>query len=369
MSFNGSRLRIGRLFKEWSQRELADRVAVSHPLIAAYEKGHSEPKGDILAALAAVLNVEPEFFFDHGEDEFREEETNFRKRITAPDRLKKKILAQASLFGMVVHRLNTHVEFPALDVPEHQSRPHLDIENVAAECRRHWGLGVDAPIDSMTRTVEHAGIVILTVDCDTAMKVDAFSRFGTFSVVVLNYEKQSPSRTVFDIAHELGHGVLHRRARHIPLDRREDEANRFASAFLLPKDAFTHDFFEEGRTDWAYLLELKRRWNVSLQAIIYRAYQLNLIDAAEYRTRFRYITRQGWRTNEPNEPELDEPVLFRMALDQYTADTGQGAAEIARDLHWTPQFFTDVTGIEVPTAVDPTVIQFDDFRQRRAATG
>ena len=51
---------------------------------------------------------------------------------------------------------------------------------------------------------------------------------------------------------------------------------------------------------------MKRRWGIRLQAIVHRAYDLALIDAAQYRTANIHISKYGWRTNEPGEevPEM-----------------------------------------------------------------
>ena len=64
-------------------------------------------------------------------------------------------------------------------------------------------------------------------------KIDAFSRLGAVSVIVLNTARKSTSRWIFDIAHELGHFVLHSLG--IPTKEKEDQADYFAGAFLLPR--------------------------------------------------------------------------------------------------------------------------------------
>lgn len=140
MNFNGTRLRVARTFKDLTQRDLATRIAVSHPLIGDFEKGRKEPKGDVLDALAVVLGVEPGFFFEHDEDEFREPESNFRRRISASDRLRKKVLAQATLFGIVLKYLNRYVQFPQFDIPDLSIQSVEDVELAAEHCRHHWKL-------------------------------------------------------------------------------------------------------------------------------------------------------------------------------------------------------------------------------------
>jgi Zn-dependent peptidase ImmA (M78 family)/transcriptional regulator with XRE-family HTH domain len=363
VTFSGARLRIGRVFHGYTQRELAGQIAVSNGLIAAFEKGLKQPKHDILDALCAVLEVEPDYFSRPVTDEFLESQSNFRKRISASDRLKKQVLARASMFGMAVQHLQNFGNFPTLNFPSMPARSLEEIEGIAEQCRLHWGLGIDAPIGDMARVIENAGAVILSLDLQTAEKVDAFSRFGDISVVVLNSQKNSPSRTLFDMSHEVGHGVLHQSGRDMPLQQRETEADYFAGAFLMPRAAFAADFTASHTSDWDGLLDMKTYWRASIQAILRRAYQLRLIDAAEYRSRFRTLGGWGWRTAEPNEPSVDEPSLFRKALARAFSDYGKTPSALARELGWTPTLFEKATGIPVPVRVVGRVLSLDSKKR------
>ena len=165
------------------------------------------------------------------------------------------------------------------------------------------------------------------------------------------------------MAHEIGHGIMHQTVRGLPLERRELEADRFAGAFLLPRQAFESDFNASRSADWDGLLDMKRHWRASIQAILFRAYQLHLIDAAEYRRRFRMLSGWGWRTNEPDEPTVDTPSLFAKALDRAQQDFGKSAADIAHELAWSPQLFELVTGVEVRPAFVSKVISLADHRK------
>lgn len=369
MEFNGVRLRLARRFKNLTVRELADLIAVSHPLISDYEKGVKEPKDDVLDALAVALDVLPEFFVPRNEEEFTEDETNFRRRIQTTERFKKRVLAHASLFAIAVQFLRQKVRFPEIRMPDFPAQSADDAERVAEAARDFWGIGLESPIGNVTRVLENAGVVCVKADIETARRIDAFSRFGDVSVVVLNSEKESSTRSRFDTAHETGHGVMHSAARHLPIDRREAEADRFAGALLMPRAAFTQDFYFGDRSDWAHLFDLKSRWGASVAAVVRRAYQLGLIDAVEYRTRFRAIGRNGWTTEEPQEPVHEEPELFRLALVQYRKDFGKSVTELASQIGWKPGFFTLVTGVESDVLMSPNVVSLSDFRQRQVASG
>jgi Zn-dependent peptidase ImmA (M78 family)/DNA-binding XRE family transcriptional regulator len=361
--FSGTRLRVARTFHGLTQRALAEKVVVSNGLIAAFENDAKQPGPEVLDALCAVLEVQPSYFDALHTDEFQEAESNFRKRITASEKMKRQVLARASMFGMVVDQLRQFGRFPRFDFPNLPAPSLAHVERIAEECREHWRLGIDAPIGDVARVAENAGAVILDIDIETAEKIDAFSRYGENSVIVLNTRKDSPSRTLFSLTHEIAHGVLHQSTRDMPLDRKEAEADHFAGAFLLPREAFTADYMANRALDWEGLLDLKRHWRVSIQAILFRAYQLQLIDAAEYRTRFRKLSYWGWRTDEPEEPKPDEPLLFRDALQRAYADYGKTPAALAKDLGWSRDMFEKATGVPVPDGAIARVLSLSDPRR------
>ena len=82
---------------------------------------------------------------------------------------------------------------------------------------------------------ENAGVVVALFPL--SRRVDAFSVGRRRPIIVLNSD-DPPSRSVWNVAHELGHLILHRRS---TLDRRhlEEEADKFAAALLLPAQAFS----------------------------------------------------------------------------------------------------------------------------------
>jgi Zn-dependent peptidase ImmA (M78 family) len=367
VKFNGDRLRILRRFHDLSQRDLGERIGSPASTITGYERGRATPKGLALDALCAALDVAPEFFFDETEvDEFQEHETNFRSLVATPDHLRKKILSHTTLFGLLLRYLTREIVLPEFRVPAIRASTLDDIEQAAERARVELGLGPDAPVDSMINALEHAGVVVTVLDKQVSKQVDAFSRYGPTNVVVLNPAKESATRMRFDVAHELAHGVLHRGG--IPMDLRpkEEQADYFASALLLPKRSFARQFWGFGRKrDWPHLFELKQQWGVSVVAITVRAYHLGLIDAAEYRSRCKLMSKRGWfRSPEPAEPQPEEPQLFRIVLRRFQQETGKSIAAIVDDLKWTASLWTEVTGIPVHPQ-EPTITSFEEFRQRR----
>ncbi|MBA3655729.1 MAG: ImmA/IrrE family metallo-endopeptidase [Gemmatimonadaceae bacterium] len=379
MKFNGDRMRVLRRFHDLSQRELGETIGSPASTITAYERGRSTPKGLALDALCAALNVQSEFFFDWTPfKEYQEPDANFRSLARTPAHLRDKIVAHASLFGLVIEYLTKDViTLPEFRLPSITVKNYDDIEQAAERCRIELGVGAIGPIGDVIHVAEHAGVVVTVLDKKVSKEVDAFSLYGTNSLIVLNPAKESATRMRFDVAHEIAHGSLHRNSIPMDLGEKEDQAHYFASAFLMPKRSFAREFWNLGtHRDWPQLFELKERWGVSVVAIIVRAYQLGLIDAAEYRRRCKMMSKRGWfRSPEPMEPACEVPQLFGIALRRFSEETGKGAREIASELNWTPTMFTDVTGIStdatpITTEFEATpVTSFEEFRQRKLSAG
>ncbi len=345
-AFWGERLQIAREFRGLTQVKLGDEVAASPALISLCEKGKKPfPARDLVEAFGSVLGFEPEFFCQPIGDVFREEECSMRHRRSTPEGLKAKIRAHGTLIGMVINRLRYVLNFPEQNIPHVPASTDADIEGAAERCREHWDLGIDRPIKQIGRVLEHAGIVIVPnlVKSD----VDAFSRCGPIAVVFLNQAIKSTSRWHFDIGHECGHLVMHRG---IPTGTVETEeaANKFAGAFLMPRRAFARDF-QISSLDWKHIFALKRRWNVSAQAIVRRAYELGLLGAVEYRKAYKYMSWKGWTSNgEPDEPTFQEPELLSIALSSLGTKVDLTMEMLCKELHFTGQTFKDVTGFSVP---------------------
>jgi len=349
--FWGARLQIAREFKEYTQKTLADKVAASPALISLCEAGNKYPSGDLVQAFGEVLGFEPEFFYHEVIDMFHEEQCSFRHRRSAQERVKARIRAHATLIGMVIGSLRSLLKFPAQDIPNFPlSRGTAsEVEEAAEACRRHWNLRVDGPIMQVGRALERAGVVIVPHLVKTT-KIDAFSRCGPTSVIFLNKTVPSTSRWNFDIAHECGHLVMHQGVETGSVET-EREADRFASAFLMPRKAFANDFRMGDASDWRHIFAIKRRWQASAAAVIKRAYDLDLIDAVRYRKAYKYMSFHKWTVNgEPEEPAFQEPEILSGALSALGTRIKTTIEELRQQLHFTPETFEEVTGVVVPSA-------------------
>lgn len=346
-----SRLRIARIFRGLSQAELGALVGVSHQFIGYIETGRKTPTPLVTEAIATCLGFEPSFFSGPDLAEFRDDECYWRKQST-PATAKQRALAHGTLFGLVVDYLDSVLRLPQDNVP---NVAHVtsrdDIERAAERCRMQWGLGIDVPILNVTRAVERAGVVV-TRFSGNAATIDAFSRPHRRSIIVLNNDKGSAARSNFDIAHECGHLVLHEGIAPGTTDI-ESQADQFASAFLMPRAGFVRDFPRPPKAVWSRhywdsLFSMKSEWRVSVAAIVRRAFDLRLIDAASYHRAYKYMSASGWlRGGEPVPIEANEPEIMPACLDALKTHFGMSQADVASQLFMRPETFAQIANVPV----------------------
>jgi len=258
--------------------------------------------------------------------------------------LRARVLSHGTLFQELVRLLETRIRLPAVSVPD-LSAEAKSVERAAESLRRTLGLGLDRPVKHLPRVMERMGVVITRFEAYGAL--DAFSRPvpGTRPIVVLNTDKKSTSRTRYDLAHELAHLVLHQGEEGY-LQEREDQADGFASAFLLPRVGFVREYTARGSVDWDLIWELKKRWKASGAAILMRVNHLRLADGQAVRRAWKHYMYKRWNHGEPNEPEDDAPELVTSALKLLAGRLS--AEEVAHALGWELATLSEIIGEALP---------------------
>lgn len=314
----GAALTFAREYRGLTQKALAEQSGVTRQQIANLEKGATlSPAPETLAALAEVLRFSEDFFRAPPPVGPSEGVLHFRGAQRASKRTVRQLRAQAVLWTALIDRLvELTPSWPqdGLALPEADAD---DAEAAAAAARTAWGLKTDGPIDNMVRLLERQGAAIGLFRGEVA-GVDAYSWRGSRPLVLCNIDRSAPSRARFSLAHEAAHLALHK-----GLDtedpRREGQADRFASALLMPKVPFFREFPRAGRRlDWTGMMKMKVRWGVSISALVHRASDLGLLSRVESRKAWIHISKNGWRKTEPYErepttmPELTVHALKRL---------------------------------------------------------
>lgn len=341
-----SRLRDARRAKRFNQAELGRRIGVTRQAISAYERGDKAPDGDTFVKIVQVLEQPPTYFTSDARPAFGEASPRFFRKFGADtNRRNDACGVLGDWFVQTAYYFNQFVNYPAVRVPQATlpSDPSGfyepdEIEQAADNCRKQWGLGF-GPISNVLALLESNGITVCRYSLENE-KIEAFSFWnGDRPFIFIASEKDSSVRSRFDLAHELGHLSLHRWLEESELEDpkilkiREAEADRFASAFLLPHKTFPNEVYTT-RLDG--FVSLKRRWLASVQAMIIRSRDLGLIDADQTLNLFKQVSFRKWRTKEPlDDPkiiQLEQPRLLRRAVQLVLDGKRKQPEEIIGDL-------------------------------------
>lgn len=340
----GEQLRMARLARGLSLEELGAGVAATRQYIHQLETGARQPTDEMRLALAETLGVTLSFLEAQIPSTVRPEQCHFRKQATTPGYVISQVLARGTLLDRLTEALDAQLQLPSVNFPDVSVRSTDDIEKAAEIARLHWGLGRDAPIKSMMRVVENAGAIVTYFD-DLSERVDAFSMDRRRPIIVRSSLKESFCRQRFDLAHECGHLVMHRAMQ--TGDRlTEDQAHRFAGAFLFPRSALLREFPRTRLLDWNAMFELKLRWGISIRAMARRAYDLGVINAAQYRTANIHLMKTGQSKVEKYDDvtEVEQPELLSSALDTIASIHPRALHLLAEQLGLCGEMFALIAG-------------------------
>jgi Zn-dependent peptidase ImmA (M78 family) len=156
-------------------------------------------------------------------------------------------------------------------------------------------------------------------------------------IIVLNRD-QPADRLRFTRAHELGHLVMHR----FPSPEMEIEANNFASALLMPRSDITIAM-RGGKLDMARLAALKPEWRVSMQALLYRAQSLGLIEKQKAAWLWRKFAMDRTKLREPSHLDFlaEQPGVVGRMLRLHLDNFGYSPAELAKIVHANDNLLSD----------------------------
>jgi len=324
MMLNPSRLAVARKRRALTLTDLALLTGLSTRSLSAFENGHKQPSPDTLLALAKALEVKPEFLGRHDLDEIPVDAVSFRALSKMTARQRDSALSSGRIAIMVNDWIEERFDLPSPDVPTLTGR---DPESAAEEVRARWGIG-EKPVTNMLHLLEAHGIRIYSLTADNA-QLDAFCLCWRTQPFIFLSTAKSGERGRFDAAHELGHLVLHgeHRVPHGP--DAEQEANRFAAAFLMPRSSVLAAGLREATVP--RILRAKYTWNVAAMALTHRLNELGLLSEWGYRSCCVQLSRMGYRRGEPAGIRRESSQLLAKAFKALRED-GVRTADIAEDI-------------------------------------
>ncbi|MGG1595593.1 helix-turn-helix domain-containing protein [Terribacillus saccharophilus] len=339
--FQGSpipeKLKTARLARGYSITDLAKEIGVTRQAISQYELGQTVPRPEILLRLIQVLEFPRTYFYKQEEYQESKSAIFFRSQLSSTKKSRDMQSIRADWVKTIVNYVNGYLKLPKVNIVPTLDKSLNDIdedfiEELANDLREAWELG-NRPIENLTRVVERNGFVVAQTNFNDE-KLDAFSLWITETpIIVLNNQKESAARRRFNIAHELGHLLMHssivddtQELTQQEFKRMESQAHAFASALLLPKDSFINSVYSP---KIEHFVELKRYWNVSIAAMVRRCKDLGLINENQYLYLNKELSRRKWRTTEPldDSTDMEYPILLsksiQMILDHNVDDVEQ----------------------------------------------
>lgn len=291
--FNPSRLSWARRRRGMTKTRLAAAIGVELRSVSAYETGEFSPDPERMDRIGRALKFPAGFFFGDDLEQPALDTASFRSlsKMTAGQR--DTALGSGAIALLLNEWIESRFTLPEPEIPD-LGRDAIP-EGAAEAVRRAWSLG-ELPVKNMVHLLEARGARVYSLAVD-AVEVDAFSMWREHRPFVFLNTVKSAEHGRFDTAHELGHLVLHRHA--APNGQQaEQDANAFASAFLMPAASVRAHAPRFATID--QLIRLKKIWNVSLAALTYRLHKLELLSDWHYRKLYIEISSRGYRKSEPN---------------------------------------------------------------------
>lgn len=342
-----SRIRLARERRGMSKVTLSAQLGVTTRALQTYETDGA-PRSRA-HDLASALGVSPQFFDRPERQAISVEQGFFRARRRATAAQLGAARAAASIGIELYEWISERFTLPATELPD---LDHQLPEDAAATLRSIWGRN-EEPLPNLVQLSEAHGVRVLSLPAD-ADTVDAFSLWLDGTPYVFLSTAKTAERTRFDLAHELGHLIMHSRlpvgpAEHEPHGPTiEREADSFASALLMPRrDVLAYSGREPAAPQ---ILQLRSYYRVSAMTATRRLYELGRLTEWGYRQNCVQLAQRGFRSGEPGGIARERSRVFSTV---FPALRGRGVStrNVCDHLGITSQELHDLTFGQVTTTI------------------
>ncbi|KAA8820735.1 helix-turn-helix domain-containing protein [Bifidobacterium vespertilionis] len=316
-SLDPERIRCARETAGLSKIQLAELLGVTSRTITNYEEDGA-PAFQV-NALARALNVMPLFFTvlpnSPAIEDLSEGQVWFRSLRRSTVRQRKSAVGHGRNALLFFRWIEGHFHLPTCDLPvgdETVWKP----EEAASALRGDWAYG-ENPLPDMMGLAEAHGVRLFSLP-SVGKEVDAFSFVFADNAYIAVDTAKTPERQRFDIAHEIGHLMLHAGLLSEDVAGRniESEAHEFAAHLLMPTRRVLAVI--PSHATISQIISGKRYFKVSAMAMARRAHELGRLSDWEYRRVCSELTSRGYRTEEPDgiPSELSKVFSFIVQTNQ-----------------------------------------------------
>ena len=314
-------LRRIREAKGLSQAQVADSAGISRIAYRNIENGTSTPKVSTLQNIAFGVGAKLQDLFVPIRTL---KKVRFRalKKMNSRDHILNEVAQWLDDFNYLENLLNDSEDYLFRDLARKLSlmREITDRAKYAAEqAREILGLKDKEPIRDIAGLLDSSGIKVypLSLVSDGFFGLSVSEEDGGPAIIVNVWERISVERWIFSAAHELGHLLLHFDAYDIELITeepvQEEEANIFASYFLMPDTAFKSEWADAyGLTFINRVLKVKSIFQVSYKSVLYRLSD-SLGKSIWGKFQHAYKLRTGKTLSITDEPDALPPDKFQQS--------------------------------------------------------
>ena len=276
------RLANARKMRCLSQRELCEKLSIplSANAIAKYELGKMMPTGEVQVALANALGVDVDYFhhpftvsIPANAWEFRKRASLGPKQIAAIQQIATDQMERIADIEQVCNSTNPfQLKYRNITVTTYDQA-----EAQARRLRDSLGFGI-APIFAPIEKFETLGVRFVEVEAEE--KFDGTSAMASNTPLVVLNATYTPERKRFTLFHELAHLLLR-----FPAGADvEHLCNAFASEMLIPTSILIERLGDKRKNlTLEELRGLQRDYGISIEALMYKAHQHDIINDAYFR--------------------------------------------------------------------------------------
>lgn len=355
---NARLLVLARHLRQYTQKEASQLMGISQGKLSKAEHDLQEFPLDLVEELSRVYNLPIEFFFQTPPN-INLEKSFFRRVASITEKNIDSFKAKISIQLSIIDKLFEPIEIPRFDLITQEVNAYNSPESIAQEIRQQFKIPF-GPIPNLIRIIENHGVIIQQLDFENE-KIDAFSAVSENGRIVIFLNSIMPNdRMRFSLAHELGHVIMHQFYFVNDKELAEIQANAFASELLMPANEFK---YEMGILTMNSLAQLKRKWKVSMHAIVRSARDRGYINDKRYKYFQILFSKNGYTKIEPYPIPFEKPILIEETINLYQKELGYNARDLSKiSCIGESEFKTWFK----PMSVLPSVkFNFDSFRKSK----
>lgn len=307
--------------KGYSLQDLEDALdkRVSKQALNKYEQGLMKPDSEVLLLICNALSVRPDYFTREVSISLENVEFRKLKKLSVKEsaRIKEKTVDILERYFELEDILGVDESF-VNPIADFEINSYEDVEKAVSKLKHKWKLGED-PLNNVIELLEDNNIKVIEVESGPEF-VGLSTWEGIKNPVVVVNSDLVLDRKRFTVLHELGHILM--KVNHHPEKEREHFCHFFAGAMLIPKNSLLKELGNSrSRISLNELIYLKEQFGASIQSIIIRAKNLDIITENYYRSFMAFFSMRGFKKNEPGEYKgYEKSNRFKQLLHRAVAE-------------------------------------------------